>query len=50
MRYNLYYIFLEDKLKHPLPIAADLRIQKNLEKFFKNIKPERKSKPPIDRT
>ena len=39
MRYNLYYIYLEDKIKNPLPPKADQRIRKNLKKFFKKIKP-----------
>ena len=37
--YNLYYLFLEDKAKHPLPPEKKAEIQKNLEKFFENIKP-----------
>jgi len=37
--YNLYYLFLEDKLKHPLPVEKFSEIQKNLEKFFKKINP-----------
>ena len=39
MRYNLYYIYLEEKQKNPLPRRADQRIRKILEKYFKRIKP-----------
>jgi len=38
-RYNLYYLFLEDKAKNPLPPQKKTEIEKNLEKFFKKIKP-----------
>ncbi len=37
--YNLYYLILEDKQKHPLPKAQSDAIQKNIEEFFKKIKP-----------
>ena len=37
--YNLYYLFLEDKQKNPMPEARVLEIRKNLEKFLENIKP-----------
>lgn len=43
--YNLYYLFLEDKQKHPLPEHRANTIRKNIEKFFKNIKPPAFSKP-----
>ena len=31
--YNLYYLLLEDKQKHPLPAQRSEEIQKILEKF-----------------
>ena len=37
--YNLYYLFEEDKVKHPMPSEAKDRIRKNLQDFFKKIKP-----------
>lgn len=37
--YNLYYLFLEDKEKNPLPIQQSEAIRKNLEKFYEKIKP-----------
>ena len=37
--FNLYYIFLEDKKLHPMPDEKFFEIQKNLEKFFKKVKP-----------
>jgi len=47
--YNLYYLLLEDKEKHPLPAQQSERIQKNIEKFCKEIKPFRKSLPLTNR-
>lgn len=37
--YNLFYLFLEDKAKNPLSPEKKKEIQKNLENFFKKIKP-----------
>ena len=37
--YNIYYLFLEDKEKHPLPIQHSEAIRKNVEKIFEKIKP-----------
>lgn len=48
--YNLYYLFLEDKQKHPMPRSTAMAIRKKLQKFFKNIKPSAASKPLIDTT
>ena len=39
-RYNLYYLFLEDKEKHPLPIQQSEAIRKNIEKIFEKINEE----------
>lgn len=44
--YNLYYIFLEDQQRHPMPEEQYLRIRKNLENFYKKIKPPWISLPP----
>ena len=43
--YNLYYLFQEDKQKNPMPEHKVKEIQKNFEKFSKNIKPSPISKP-----
>ena len=48
--YNLYYLFQEDQARHPMPEHHKKRVQKNLEKFFKNIKPDPISNPPNIRT
>ncbi len=45
--YNLYYLFLEDKQKKPMPEQKARDIRKNLEIFFKNIKPPAITKPLI---
>lgn len=37
--YNLYYLFLEDKARHPMPEEKMLQIQKNIEKIYEKIKP-----------
>ena len=37
--YNLYYLFAEDKQKHPMPEEKVLEIRKNIEKYLENIKP-----------
>ena len=39
MRYNLYYIFLEDKQQNPMPPEQTEKILKNLKEIFKKIKP-----------
>jgi hypothetical protein len=38
-RYNIYYLFEEDKKRHPMPINQREKILKNLQDFFKKIKP-----------
>lgn len=48
--YNLYYLFLEDRERNPMVEHRKKEIQKNLEKFYKKIKPPPKSKPPTIRT
>ena len=45
--YNLYYIFLEDKQRHPMPEHRVIKIRKKIKKFFKTIKPSSFSKPLI---
>lgn len=37
--YNLYYLFLEDRAKHPIPPESDIRIRKNLEEFYRHLIP-----------
>ena len=37
--YNLYYLFLEDKLKNPMPEKRRLEMRSALEKFYKSLKP-----------
>ena len=39
MHYNIYYLFLEDKLRHPLPEDKKVQIWKYIEKVYKQIKP-----------
>ncbi|MBQ3147339.1 MAG: hypothetical protein IJB91_06390 [Oscillospiraceae bacterium] len=48
--YNLYYLFLEDKQKRSMPKSTAMVIRKNLQNFFKNIKPSTASKPLISTT
>ena len=45
--YNLYYLFLEDRQANPMPEQTAAKVRKNLEKFFKNIKPPELPKPLI---
>ena len=45
--YNLYYLLLEDREKNPMPEQKAMAIQKNLEKFFKNINPPEQAIPLI---
>lgn len=44
--YNLYYLFQEDMARCPLPEEQDLKIKKNLEIFYRKIKPPWFSQPP----
>lgn len=44
--YNLYYIFLEEKQENPMPTQRILQMQKNIENFYKKIKPPWQEKPP----
>ena len=37
--YNIYYLFLDDKEKHPIPKDTKEQILKNIEKFYQKIKP-----------
>ena len=36
---NLYYLFAADKAKNPMPEQKKEEIRKNLENFYKKIKP-----------
>ena len=38
-RYNVYYLFLEDKKLHKVPAEIKEKKLKNLQDFFKKIKP-----------
>ena len=44
--YNLYYIFLEDMQRHPISEKRNAEIRKNLEYFYRNIKPPWEDNPP----
>ena len=44
--YNIYYIFLEDKEKHPLPEVKDKEIKDNIKEIYKNINLPWDFKPP----
>ena len=44
--YNLYYIFLEDKLENRMPEDKRQAIRKKLLKKLKKIKPNENLKPP----
>lgn len=37
--YNLYYLFLEDKTQNPMREEKVMEIRKNIENFYKKIKP-----------
>lgn len=43
---NLYYLLLEDQQKNPLDKKASERIQKNIENFYREIKPPWNPSPP----
>ena len=43
--YNLYYLFLEDQRENPMDPIAKERIQKNIEKFYREIKPPWNANP-----
>ena len=47
--YNLYYIFLERESKIPLPRDKMEEAFKIFEKNFKNLKPNAKKNPHIDK-
>ena len=47
--YNLYYLLLEDQQKNPMDAVSKEKIQKNIEKYYREIKPPGKSKPPNNR-
>ena len=44
--YNLYYIFLEDMQRHPMSEKRNAEIRKNLDNFYRKIKPPWEDKPP----
>ena len=37
--YNLYYIFLDDMRHHPMSEERNAEIRKNIEYFYRKIKP-----------
>lgn len=43
---NLYYLFLEDQQKNLMPVDTQKKIQKNIEEFYKTIKPPWETTPP----
>lgn len=43
---NLYYLFLEDQQKNPMDQSASDRIRKNIENYYKEIKPPWKANLP----
>lgn len=47
--YNIYYLFQEDKERNPMREEKALEIQKNIENFYKKIKPPWPVEPPISR-
>ena len=44
--YNLYYLFLEDQQRNPMDPDARDQIRKNIENFYKKIKPPWEADPP----
>ena len=44
--YNLYYIFLEDKLKHPMPEEKRIEIWENIKKMLAEDEPDLNVHPP----
>ena len=45
--YNLYYLFLKDMERNPLPVEQREAIRKNIENFSEKIKPPWSSFPLI---
>ena len=43
--YNLYYLFLADQQENSMDLAAKEKIKKNIEKFYREIKPPWESNP-----
>lgn len=43
--YNLYHLLLEDQQKNPMDPCARNRVQKNIEEFFRYLKPPWEEKP-----
>lgn len=43
--YNLYYLLLEDQQKNPMSEAAKEKIRKNIEKYYREIKPPWQANP-----
>ena len=43
--YNLYHLLLEDQQKNPMEQNARNRVQKNIEEFFRYLKPPWEDKP-----
>lgn len=48
--YNLYHLLLEDQQRNPMDPDARDQVQKNIEEFYKKIKPPWEAKPLISIT
>lgn len=44
---NLYYLLMEDQQQNLIDLQAKEKIKKNIENFYKEIKPPWKVNPPI---
>lgn len=44
--FNLYYLFLEDKLKNPMPEVQRLIIREKIQKISESNKTNLKGRPP----
>jgi len=44
--FNLYYLFLEDKLRNPMPEEKSKRVRNNLHRCFAKNKTDSKKHPP----
>lgn len=45
-QFNLYYILLEDQQRNSMSEKSNEKIQKNIENYFKKIKPPWSPNPP----
>lgn len=44
--YNLYYLFLEDKLQNPMPEGQRIITRKKIQKLFQKNKTDSRNHPP----